>query len=495
MPVFFFAKLDFKTIMDTEKTEVLDVPESQNQKETVMEQKENLEATVEPREPENPPAAVEEADQLAVNGHATEVKTAQETEESVVVENATQEKKEVVVEDKMEKPEEEPVPCAVAPVESAESSEKVSEPVAALDTKPESTEQQPVPENNPGHVQVQLAETTPEKEPEKPAETVPQQKTVPELVVEKPLEVQPPGKEETKPEQVKSENQMPITVEMKTEKEAAAEAVVVAEASPEKFAAAMEGPSSEGGEPAQDQKEVKPENAESVTPIDATVVAEAVKSEQKEPEPQKEEDPVAAPGSLSFPLLEHEGTKDALRIHRTLIVLRGLPGSGKSFLARAIADVYKDQCSVFCADNHGIKPESPSADGYKALDDAVLARCSDGTASSVLIVVDDTNHTHDRLACLGEIAVEHSLVAIFLEPKTEWNRDPSQLQKKSRRGLEEAHLDAMKRPLSETSLPLFFGWFIFSSVQDKLGCTAMDFLKTLDTLEAFKKHIADCECH
>lgn len=472
--------------MDTEKTEVLDLPESQNQEDTVMEQEEKLQATVEPTEPENPPAAVEEADQLAVNGHSTEVATAQETEESVVVESAMQEKN-VVMEDNMEKAEEEPVPCGVAPAQSAESSEKVSEPAAALDTKPESNEQHPVPENNPGHVEVQLAETTPEKEPEKPAETVP------EPAVEKPVEPQPPSKAEKEPEQEKTEDQMPAAVETKTEKEAAAVTVVVTEAPPEKLAevATMEEPSGESGEPAQDQKEVNPKNAESVTPVEATVEAEAVKSEREEPESQKEEDPVAVPGSLSFPLLEHKGTKDALRIHRTLVVLRGLPGSGKSFLARAIADAYKDQCSVFCADNHGIKPENPSAEGYKALDDAVVARCSDGTASSVLIVVDDTNHTHDRLARLGEIAVEHNLVAIFLEPQTEWNRDPSQLQKKTRRGLEEAHLDAMKGPLGETSLPLFFGWFIFSSVQDKLGCTAMDFLKTLDTLEAFKKHIAD----
>lgn len=143
-----------------------------------------------------------------------------------------------------------------------------------------------------------------------------------------------------------------------------------------------------------------------------------------------------------------------------------------------------------------MKPEDPasSVDGYKALDEAVVACCSAGTASSLLIVVDDTNHTQDRLARLGEIAEQHNLVAVFLEPRTEWSRDPAQLKKKTKRGLEEAQLEAMRGPHEEMRLPLYFGWFLLSSVQDKVRCTSMDFLKTLDTLEAFKKHLIDCEC-
>ncbi|CAL8302679.1 unnamed protein product [Merluccius merluccius] len=47
---------------------------------------------------------------------------------------------------------------------------------------------------------------------------------------------------------------------------------------------------------------------------------------------------------------------------------------------------------------------------------------------------------------------------------------------------------AMKGVYEKVSIPLFYGWFLF---QDKIKCTAMDFLKTLDSLDAFKKHLAD----
>lgn len=215
------------------------------------------------------------------------------------------------------------------------------------------------------------------------------------------------------------------------------------------------------------------------------------KAEQQDAE-MAEEEPVPAPGSLSFALLEQEQTIATLRSSRTLIILKGLPGSGKSLLAHAIADSYKDLCTICCADDHGVKPESPeaSADAYKAFQEAVVACCSAGSAASV-VVVDDTNHTQDQLALLEEVAEQHRLVPIFLEPRTEWSRDLLQLTKRSRRGLEEAQIQAMMNPLKETTLPLFFGWFLFHSFQDKVRCTSMDFLKTLDTLEAFKKHMSD----
>ncbi|XP_017284905.1 2',3'-cyclic-nucleotide 3'-phosphodiesterase [Kryptolebias marmoratus] len=449
--------------MDAEKSEV---SETQKQEETVVEKEVNVETT----EPENPPAAAEEA-----GPQAADVASTKEMEEPVVVEN-----KDVPVEDKSDK---EPEPSAVAPPESAESSQKVSDPVAALGTKPESTEQQPVPENEPEPLQTHQAESAPEPEPGKPAELVPEagpeEKTLPA-----PAAVEPPIQEKEAPEPVKAEDEPRTTAEAETVKEAPVEAVLEKVVSSEKPA---EAPAEVGsGEPAKDQKEAK---SESVTPVEA----EGVKSEQKDAEPPKEENVAPASGSLSFAILEQDETKDALRISRTLVVLRGLPGSGKSFLARAIADAYKDQCSVFCADNHGIKPENPksSADGYKALDEAVAARCREETTSSVLVVVDDTNHTHDRLGCLGEIAKEHNLVALFLEPQTEWSRDSAQLKEKSGRELEEAQLEAMKVPLEDTSLPLYYGWFLLSSVQEKVKSAAMGFLKTLESLDDFKNHLDD----
>ncbi|KAM6905527.1 2',3'-cyclic-nucleotide 3'-phosphodiesterase [Xenentodon cancila] len=473
--------------MDTEKSEVLDLSETPQQEETRMEKQGKLQ-TEEPAEPENPPAAVKESEQLAANGHVAEVVTMKETEELVAQDDTGK-----TVGDNFEKTDMESVPCVVAPPEPDESSEKVTDPVVALDTEPENTEQQPVPENNPEPVQMHLAEGTPESEPAKLAESVPaaelQEQALPvQATAQQPVDAQLPAQEEKVVEKVETEKVVETAMETKAE-EVAGETVLVTEDSSEKPAAVEKEAAAEigSGEPKQDVKEVNTD--ESVTVKSAEPEAEGDKTEQGGVESPK--DQVPAPGSLSFALLDQEETKDALRVSRILVVLRGLPGSGKSLLARAIADSYKDHCSVICADDHGIKPEGPetSADGFKALDEALVARSGDGATSSVLIVLDDTNHTHNRLARLGEIAEEHHLIAIFLEPQTEWSRDPAQLLKKTKRALKETQLEAMKAPLEETSLPLFFGWFLVSSVLDKIRCSSMDFLKTLDTLESFKKHM------
>lgn len=514
--------------MDTEKSsDVLDSSESPQPEDTVMEKEVVLkvETPKESTEPEKPPAADEETEQMAVNGHDTEVIKSSETEGVVEGETATlsEERTERELGDSMptDKSEMESVPDVVVPPEADESSEKISDPVAVLNTEPENTqpEQQPVPENKPEPLPVQppLAESPPEPEPEKLVDLVPdvkpQEPTLPEPVtLQQPADTQPPSQEEEASEQMEMEKElksaMDISEERVEEKDVAAEPTKEEDKTTETVSVSPEKPAEpvtrkedasaeiENVKPTEEKKEaeeVKTAESDTVKGDEAAPEGDEVKSDV---EPQKEEDTVPVSGSLAFAVLEQKQTIDALRTSRTLVILTGLPGSGKSFLARAIAEIYTDHCSVICANDYGVKPESPEAsvDGYKALDEAVVTGCSSGTASPMLMVVDDTNHTQDRLAHLGEVAEQHHLVALFLEPRTEWSRDVAQLIKKTKRGLEEAQLEAMKVQLEEMSLPLYFGWFLLSSVQDKVRCTSMDFLKTLDTLEAFKKHLADCEC-
>ncbi|XP_075941724.1 2',3'-cyclic-nucleotide 3'-phosphodiesterase [Anarhichas minor] len=483
--------------MDLEKSaEVLDLPGTEVEKAVVS----KVEMPEECPEPEKPPAADEAAEQLAVTGHDAEVPNLKETQELIVTQSEGTNKMEIEKSDM--------VPVAVTPPDLDESSEKTSGPVAALDTEPEN--KKPVPENDPepSSVQTPLAESAPEPEPEKLAESVPQAdlqgQTLPEsTALQLPVDAQPASQQENGSVQVGTVTELQTAMDTVAEevskevvgKDVAAEptmevkeekAAEVSSVKPTEAVTLKEEASAESMEPAKGEKETSDTLKEAA--------AEGVKSEKIGAEVQKEEDTAPASGSLSFALLDREQTKDALRASRTLVVLRGLPGSGKSFLARAIAEAYDGHCSVFCADDHGVKPENPesSAEGYRALDEAVVAFCSAGTASSVLVVVvDDTNHTQDRLARLGDIAAQQRLVAVFLEPRTEWSRDPAQLTKKTGRGLEVAQLEAMRGSLEEMSLPLYFGWFLLSSIQDKVRCTSMDFLKTLDTLEAFKKHLID----
>ncbi|XP_061089308.1 2',3'-cyclic-nucleotide 3'-phosphodiesterase [Conger conger] len=238
---------------------------------------------------------------------------------------------------------------------------------------------------------------------------------------------------------------------------------------------------------AEKQTENQPESEET----EAEKQAESSPGMQEEPDQQASEVETPAPivpGSLAFAILEDEHTKTALCTSRTLIILRGLPGSGKSRLAGAIRDHYQSFCTIVSADDHDVKPESPSVEGHKAMDEAVIASCTTGTA---VVVVDDTNHAHGRVARLVELAEKHQYYTLFLEPRTEWGQDVEQLVQKTNRGLDKSQIQALKGQLEEVSMPLFFGWFLCPAFQDKLRSMAKDFLKTLQGLEAFKEHLSD----
>lgn len=417
--------------------EVSDATKPVQPEEAVMEKEavSCVEMPKESTEPEKPAAAEEE---VAVNGHETQAINLKETEAVKL----SEEKPGMLIEVNL--PGEE---SKMESTEKDDSSEKASGPTADnMDP-----EQPPGTVPEPVHVQTPEPDSAPEPEPAKSVQSVP----------------------------VMSEAELQVTKDTGAGGD-------VADPTKEKEA---ETETTTNAKPA-NEKDVEPEAKE---PDAVKVDDEGVKSEKSDPEP--EEEPVSAAGSLSFAFLEQEKTKETLRLSRTIVILRGLPGSGKSFLSRAIADVYQDQCSVICADEHGVKPESPesSVDAYKALDEAVVACCGAATTSPLLMVVDDTNHSQDRLARLAEIAEQHHCVTLFLEPRTEWSRDAAQLSKKSKRGLAEAQIEVMKGQLEGTSLPLFFGWLLLSPAREKISCTSMDFLKTLDTLEAFKKHLNDCE--
>ncbi|XP_067089775.1 2',3'-cyclic-nucleotide 3'-phosphodiesterase [Osmerus mordax] len=507
--------------MDVEQTKVLDLaPETQDQLKTATETvpASKLELHGEHSDPEKLPVTVQETEQLplnaneTVNGKVDDMTTAvtESAEESkkiqMVANQSTDECTDKLVEsEKVAEPEK---------IEVGRSVEKVLDPVSHMEPEniqnlPEKTLEalpldEPLAASHP--VVVQLSEPVlPESQKPEDVKQLCQDK-VPEQSdkradVQMVMAVEPDI--QTKPEVVKAA-QAEVVHEVEAEPQLEAKAVNVEAEKPKETEEDVmaESPIKEEvtKKPAQSEDVTvkgvdveKPEETETVTVevVAVEMTVESKKLEQQVVQISQGEEPVPAPGSLSFALLQEKQTMATLRTSRTLIILRGLPGSGKSLLAQAIADSYKDLCTVCCADDHGVKPESPEASAYKALEEAVVVCCSAGPAASVVVVVDDTNHTHDQLVLLGELAEQHRLVPIFLEPRTEWNSDFAQLAKKSRRGLEEAQIQAMMEPYKETALPLFFGWFLFHGIQDKVRCTAMDFLKTLDTLEAFKKHLTD----
>ncbi|KAL4657771.1 tetratricopeptide repeat protein 25, partial [Arapaima gigas] len=256
-----------------------------------------------------------------------------------------------------------------------------------------------------------------------------------------------------------------------------------------------------GSKGEQESQEQQKEEVKSKEPSESGMVSEPEKEEEsksgeggtqkEEQAPEPATSPSVAPGSMSFAFLEQEETVAFIRTSQTIFILRGLPGSGKSQLARAISDTYQDLCTIISGDDHGIKPEkyAASTEGFKALDSAVADCCSSGKVA--VVVVDDVNHVHGRLVRLGELAEENQYVPLYVEPRTEWSRNVQQLAQKTPRGLNKGQIQALVSPMVETSLPFYFGWFFSRAQQEKLRNMANEFLTVVGSLEAFKNRLSD----
>ncbi|KAJ8344701.1 hypothetical protein SKAU_G00288940 [Synaphobranchus kaupii] len=359
-------------------------------------------------------------------------------------------------------------------------SEKPAEPESEKPAEPESEKPAEPESEKPAEPE---SEKPAEPESEKPAE--PESEKPAEPVSEKPAEPEsekPAEPESEKPAEPESEKPAEPESEKPAEPESEKPAEPELEKPVEKEAGKQVALQQSVEEPTEPPTEKQPEESENL--------GSAAQKQQPKPEEEAAAAPSPAPGSLSFPFLEEESTEVALRESRTLCILLGLPGAGKTYLATAIRDRYQDLCSVISADDHGVKLESyeTTSDGHTSLDAALVSCCASGTA---VVVVDDTNHTNERLARLGELAEEYRYFALFLEPRTDWCRDMERLSGKTSRGLDKSQIQVLKVSLEDAYLPFYFGWFLRHTFQDELEGVAKGFLKTLDSLEAFKKHLSD----
>jgi len=214
-------------------------------------------------------------------------------------------------------------------------------------------------------------------------------------------------------------------------------------------------------------------------------------------EPEEIElEPVKKPDYLDFPFLDDPSTIQWIRRNRIVFLMRGLPGSGKSFLVNAITELYNECKPVICTadqffyDKNGIYRWDPMRlkDAHEFCQTTFKNALKEGKK---MIIVDNTNVTawEMRHYFIPASRASYTYRVIVAEPKTPWRFDPMQLSLKNSHEVSFEVLEKKVRSYVQ-AVPLYFGWFLNPSDSKQLLDQAMDLFKHLYKCEDFRQSFA-----
>ncbi|XP_039595764.1 2',3'-cyclic-nucleotide 3'-phosphodiesterase [Polypterus senegalus] len=182
-------------------------------------------------------------------------------------------------------------------------------------------------------------------------------------------------------------------------------------------------------------------------------------------------------GSLEFPFLS-DASNDSY-YSRTLMIIRGLPGSGKTLLAQEINKRFRESCQVISY----APPLPDNSNQFEKLANDTSDSCKNGKE---VVVVDHTNHHLEWLEQLFDIANCHQYTVLIIEPKTSWRHEMKQQCQ-----CPPSEMEKMKEALSQPLLPLYYGWFLTHESEHHLKSLCKKFLKLMNELNEENKHLEE----
>ena len=116
---------------------------------------------------------------------------------------------------------------------------------------------------------------------------------------------------------------------------------------------------------------------------------------------------------------------------KQMIIMRGLPGSGKSTIAYQIVAHGGEVCSsdhyMYEGDEYVYRPEK-LAETHRHCQNAALEACRQGISP---VVIDNCNATKRDMNPYLEIARRFGYEVSYRQPETAWARDPAECAKRN----------------------------------------------------------------
>jgi len=164
---------------------------------------------------------------------------------------------------------------------------------------------------------------------------------------------------------------------------------------------------------------------------------------------------------LDYPFLYDDLSIKQLQVSKIMLIMRGLPGSGKSFLVKQIKLKYPQSVSVSADDYFMV-------DGQYKFQAKLLKEAHEFSQSTCeyhcrenksVIIVDNTNVKRWEMSNYLVLAEKYRYTVVLVEPQTPWKFDATHLAARNSHGVD---MKVLQKRLKEyqTIIPRYLGFFL-----------------------------------
>ncbi|KAL9985121.1 hypothetical protein ACROYT_G007488 [Oculina patagonica] len=177
---------------------------------------------------------------------------------------------------------------------------------------------------------------------------------------------------------------------------------------------------------------------------------------------KKSEDDNKDPETLNFPFLRDIHSVEFIKNSKVMFIMRGLPGSGKSVVAKQIKQDYGDLAVICSADDFRLNDLGEyvwTAEEYEATHqkcrDKARQTCEDMIP---VVIIDNTNIEKRMLYNYVTIAHNAGYHVVLVEPRTRWRYSVTDCALKNHHDVTE---DILQEQLSKFQPinAVYYGWF------------------------------------
>ncbi|KAK8736144.1 hypothetical protein OTU49_004843 [Cherax quadricarinatus] len=195
---------------------------------------------------------------------------------------------------------------------------------------------------------------------------------------------------------------------------------------------------------------------------------------------------------LDFPVLNDDETITFIQNSKVMLIMKGIPGSGKTFLAKKLSEVYEGAvvCSADSFFIHNGEYEF-DRDQLKDAHEFCQQRASHAAQeNSHVIIIDNTNVRNWEMKFYLDIAKRHRYIPLVLEPQTPWAMDPCELALRNSHGISEKII-AQKVHTYQPVQPIYYGWFLNEVDSQKICLIGQQWLQQALSVDDFLQDFSE----